>query len=59
VRAARADVERHDDFHMFQGNQYWNNVLSSWEPQHEGIGSDFATWSVGRTRATRSSTRAS
>jgi hypothetical protein len=42
ARTPRADVERHDDWHIFQGNQYWNNVLSSWDPQHEGIGSDFA-----------------
>jgi hypothetical protein len=47
ARTPRADVERHDDWHIFQGNQYWNNVLSSWDPQHEGIGSDFATL-VGR-----------
>jgi hypothetical protein len=41
LRAARQPRERYDDFHVFQGNQYWNNVLSSWDPQHEGIGSDF------------------
>lgn len=33
----------YDDWHVFQGNQYWNNVLSSWDPEHERIGSDFAT----------------
>lgn len=45
LRAARQPraAERHDDYHIFQGNQYWNNVLSSWDPKHEGIGSDFAT----------------
>jgi hypothetical protein len=32
---------RYDDWHLFQGNQYWNNNLSSWDPKHEGIGSDF------------------
>lgn len=42
LRAARQPrAERHDDWHVFQGNQYWNNVLTSWDPQHEGIGSDF------------------
>lgn len=46
VRTPRT-AERHDDWHIFQGNQYWNNVLSGWDPQHEGIGSDFATL-VGR-----------
>lgn len=35
-------VERHDDYHLFQGNQYWNNLLSSWTPDSEGIGGDFA-----------------
>jgi phage portal protein BeeE len=39
--------ERYDDWHAFGGNQYWNNVLSSWDPKHEGIGSDFANL-VGR-----------
>ncbi|SCL21683.1 phage portal protein [Micromonospora inyonensis] len=39
---AARPAERHDDWHLFQGNQYWNNVLTSWEPNHEGIGSDFA-----------------
>jgi hypothetical protein len=39
--------ERHDDWHLFQGNQYWNNVLSSWDPRHEGIGTDFSAL-VGR-----------
>src|SRR4051812_47580590 len=34
---------RHDDYHVFQGNQYWNNVLTAWDPAHEGMGSDFAT----------------
>jgi hypothetical protein len=43
LRAARQPRERHDDYHVFQGNQYWNNVLSSWEPGREGIGSDFVT----------------
>jgi hypothetical protein len=38
---ASAPVERHDDFHLFQGNQYWNNVLTGWEPNHEVIGGDF------------------
>lgn len=36
-------AERHDDYHLFQGNQYWNNVLTAWEPNHEGITGDFAT----------------
>jgi hypothetical protein len=40
---ASAPAERHDDWHIFGGNQYWNNVLSSWDPQHEGIGTDFST----------------
>jgi hypothetical protein len=44
LRAARQPrAERHDDFHVFNGNQYWNNVLSSWEPGREGIGADFVT----------------
>lgn len=45
LRAARQPrpATRHDDWHLFQGNQYWNNVMTSWDPQHEGIGSDFAT----------------
>jgi len=45
LRAARQPrpATRHDDWHIFGGNQYWNNVLSSWDPQHEGIGSDFTT----------------
>lgn len=45
LRAARQPrpASRHDDWHIFQGNQYWNNVMTSWDPQHEGIGSDFAT----------------
>jgi hypothetical protein len=30
-----------DDWHVFQGNQYWNNVLTQWEPGREGIGSNF------------------
>jgi hypothetical protein len=47
ARTPKTDVERHDDWHIFQGNQYWNNVLTSWDPQHEGIGSDFSTL-VGR-----------
>lgn len=34
---------RHDDWHLFQGNQYWNNVLTAWEPNNEGIGGDFPT----------------
>ena len=38
-----APAERHDDYHLFQGNQYWNNILSSWEPNHEGISGDFAS----------------
>lgn len=38
-----APAARHDDWHIFGGNQYWNNVLSSWDPRHEGIGSDFST----------------
>jgi hypothetical protein len=40
---AAPERARHDDWHIFNGNQYWNNVLTSWDPQHEGIGSDFAT----------------
>ena len=40
---AAPSAQRHDDWHLFQGNQYWNNVLTSWEPNHEGIGSDFAS----------------
>jgi hypothetical protein len=32
---------QYDELHSFQGNQYWNNVLTSWEPNQEGIGSDF------------------
>jgi hypothetical protein len=40
---ASAPVERHDDYHVFQGNQYWNNILTAWDPAHEGMGSDFAT----------------
>lgn len=45
LRATRQprQAARHDDWHVFQGNQYWNNVMTSWDPQHEGIGSDFAT----------------
>jgi hypothetical protein len=46
LRAARTpkpDAERYDDWHGFQGNTYYNNILSSWDPQHEGIGSDFTT----------------
>jgi hypothetical protein len=38
-----APVERHDDYHLFQGNQYWNNVLTAWEPNSEGISGDFAS----------------
>lgn len=33
---------RHDELHGFQGNQYWGMPLSSWRPNEEGIGSDFA-----------------
>jgi hypothetical protein len=40
---AAAPAERHDDYHLFQGNQYWNNVLTAWEPNHEGISGDFAS----------------
>lgn len=40
---AAPQVERHDDYHLFQNNQYWNGVLSSWEPNHEGISGDFAS----------------
>jgi hypothetical protein len=45
LRATRQPREavRHDDYHVFQGNQYWNNVLTAWDPAHEGMGSDFAT----------------
>lgn len=43
VRTPRPDAERYDDWHGFQGNTYYNNILSSWDPQHEGIGSDFTT----------------
>jgi hypothetical protein len=38
---ATSESTRHDDWHIFQGNQYWNNVLTSWEPNSEGIGGDF------------------
>jgi hypothetical protein len=41
-RSLGAPPALYDDWHLFQGNQYWNNVLSSWDPKHEGIGSDFA-----------------
>jgi hypothetical protein len=49
LRATRMPrpATRHDDYHVFQGNQYWNNVLTAWDPAHEGMGSDFATL-VGR-----------
>ncbi|HEX2551646.1 MAG TPA: phage portal protein [Nocardioidaceae bacterium] len=47
LRAARAPKsERYDGadgYHVFQGNPYWNNVLTSFDPSHEGIGTDFAT----------------
>jgi hypothetical protein len=45
LRATRMPrpATRHDDYHVFQGNQYWNNILTAWDPAHEGMGSDFAT----------------
>jgi hypothetical protein len=45
LRATRQPrpAARYDDFHVFGGNQYWNNVLTTWEPEREGIGSDFVT----------------
>jgi hypothetical protein len=42
TRSLGVTAERHDDYHLFQGNQYWNSVLSSWEPGQEGISGDFA-----------------
>lgn len=39
--STRYDGPGYDDFHLFQGNQYWNNVMSSWSPNSEGIGGDF------------------
>lgn len=35
-------AQRHDDYHLFQGNQYLNQYLQNWEPNREGIGTDFA-----------------
>jgi hypothetical protein len=43
ARSLAAPAARHDDYHLFQGNQYWNNVLTAWEPNHEGISGDFAS----------------
>jgi hypothetical protein len=37
------EAARHDDFHLFQNNQYWNNALTSWDSKHEGIGADFGS----------------
>lgn len=36
-----AFTEPYDQLHSFQGNQYWNNIMTSWRPNEEGIGSDF------------------
>lgn len=42
LRASRRSIStRHDELHAFQGNQYWGYPLSSWNPNEEGIGSDF------------------
>jgi hypothetical protein len=48
LRAARTSrpAERYDgvdNYHVFNGNEYWNNVLTQWEPGREGIGADFTT----------------
>lgn len=40
---AAPESARHDDFHLYQGNQYWNNVITGWEPNSEVIGGDFAS----------------
>lgn len=37
----RSLISPPDELHSFQGNQYWNNVLTSWRPNEEGISSDF------------------
>jgi hypothetical protein len=47
TRQPRQDTTRYDDWHVFNGNQYFNNVLSSWQPNSEGIPTDFSNL-VGR-----------
>lgn len=46
-------VRRHDldHLHMIGGNQYWGSPLTSWRPDQEGIGTDFANLVAGAYKA--------